>query len=92
MEMLYNSDSYAVVHFELAGENVPARPLLAGLTRGGYEIVDKASKREIDLDGALAEHFKRGVENLINTEPSEEDIDSFLSGYTVLAHQPVVLH
>jgi microsomal dipeptidase-like Zn-dependent dipeptidase len=92
MEMLYNSDNYAVVHFEVAGDHVPARPTLAGLTRGGYEIVDKASKREIYLDGALAEHFKRGVEDLISTEPSEDDIDSFLSGYAVLAQQPVVLH
>jgi hypothetical protein len=92
MEMLYNSDNYAVVHFELTVEHVPARPAQPKLTRGGYEIVDKSTRREIYLDGALAEHFKRGVEDLIGTEPNEDAIDSFLSGYAVLAQQPVVLH
>jgi hypothetical protein len=92
MEMLYNSENYAVVHFELTDEQLPEQATQPQLTRGGYEIVDKSTRREIYLDGALAEHFKRGVEVLIGTEPNEDAIDSFLSGYAVLAQQPVVLH
>jgi hypothetical protein len=106
MEMLYNSDNFAVVHFEFDAEHAPPSPQtsLQGvqvgspdgraqrLTRAGYEIVDKASRREIYLEGAMAEYFKRGVEDLITSEPSEDEIDGFLSGYTALAQQPVVLH
>jgi hypothetical protein len=105
MEMLYNSDNYAVVHFEFDAEHTQAQPqpelqlaiavtepARPRLTRAGYEIVDKAARREIYLDGALAEYFKRGVEDLITGEPDEDEIDNFLSGYTALAQQPVVLH
>ncbi|MEY4750970.1 MAG: hypothetical protein RIQ60_3184 [Pseudomonadota bacterium] len=103
MEMLYNSDNFAVVHFEFDPDQASAalQPQLADvdhvarpqrLTRAGYEIVDKASRREIYLEGAMAENFKRGVEILITGEPSEDEIDGFLAGYTALAQQPVVLH
>ncbi|MFM2066517.1 MAG: hypothetical protein RLZZ584_1426 [Pseudomonadota bacterium] len=103
MEMLYNSDNFAVVHFEFEPDHVQPEPELQlalavtdparqRLTRAGYEIVDKAARREIYLDGAMAENFKRGVQDLISGAPDEDDVDNFLAGYTVLAHQPVVLH
>ena len=91
MQMLYNSDSYAVVMFD-----VPADASIAGnddtLSRGGYEIVDKFARKEIFLEGAMAETFKEGVEALIETEPSEEEIDEYLARFASLMHQPVVLH
>ena len=91
MQMLYNSDSFAVVMFD-----VPADASLAGtedsLTRGGYEIVDKFARKEIFLDGAMAQSFKEGVEALIETDPSEEELDDFIGRFTSLAQQPVVLH
>ena len=86
MLMLYNSDSFAVVQFD-----VPAAGAQM-LTRGGYEIVDKFARKEIFLDGALAQSFKEGVEALIETSPSEEEVDDFISRFTTLAQQPVVLH
>jgi hypothetical protein len=85
MQMLYNSDSYAVVEFDLrtdAGE----------LRRGGYEIVDKFARKEIFLQGAMAESFKEGVEALIQTQPSEEEIDDYIGRFTSLMQQPVILH
>jgi hypothetical protein len=86
MLMLYNSDSFAVVQFD-----VPATsPQM--LTRGGYEIVDKFARKEIFLDGAMAQSFKEGVEALIETSPSEEEVDDFISRFTTLAQQPVILH
>jgi hypothetical protein len=88
MQMLYNSENYAVVQFEVEAETAP----IATPARGGYEIVDKHARREIFLQGSLAEHFKQGVENLIRSSPSEEEIDDYLEGFTVLAQQPVVLH
>ena len=91
MQMLYNSDSFAVVMFD-----VPADASLAGtedsLTRGGYEIVDKFARKEIFIEGALAQSFKEGVEALIESEPSEEEIDEYLGRFSSLMHQPVVLH
>jgi hypothetical protein len=90
MLMLYNSDSFAVVQIDVP-EGTGARgsgPLL----EGGYEIVDKFARKEIFLQGVMAQSFKDGVEALIETEPSEEELDDFIARFTTLAQQPVVLH
>ena len=85
MLMLYNSDQYTVVQFGSAeGEATPAR--------GGYEIVDKFARKEIFLDGLLAEQFRAGVEALAEQGPSEEELDAFIARYGALAQQPVILH
>lgn len=92
MQMLYNSDNFAVVQFSVpaAGERESAGS--DALTRGGYEIVDKFARKEIFIDGALAEHFKQGVEALIRTDPTEEEMDTYVEGFAALAQQPVLLH
>lgn len=98
MQMLYNSDHYAVVQIEVAVDakgsatGVEAPEGLMALTRGGYEIVDKLARKEIFIEGAYAEQFKLGVEALIQTSPSEDEIDAYVSRYATLAHQPIVLH
>lgn len=94
MQMLYNSDNFAVVAFEVpAREAAPEAVGAQGaLTRGGYEIVDKFSRKEIYLEGALAESFKAGVEALIETSPSVEEMDAYIERFTPLMHQPLVLH
>lgn len=88
MLMLYNSDSFAVLQFDLpaAHEDAPAA------RRGGYEIVDKFARKEIFLEGPLAQRFREGVDRLVETEPTEEALDDFIAGYTQLAQQPVSLH
>lgn len=90
MQMLYNSDHYVVVEFDLGGADTPSDDSAA--RRGGFEIVDKFARRGIFLDGAAAEGFKRGVSALVERGPSEEEFDDFIAGYTLLAQQPVVLH
>jgi Protein of unknown function (DUF3567) len=89
MNLLYNSDSFVVVQFELPDEVAgPAR-------RGGYEIVDKLARKEIYLQGAVAESFQRGVEAVVQDSPSDEReqrLDEYIAGFTALAQQPVVLH
>jgi hypothetical protein len=94
MHMLYNSDSYAVVHFELPPEALPAGIESAESLppAAGYEIVDKMAGKEAFISGALAASFKSGVEALIESGPSEEAIDEFLEGFTALMQQPLVLH
>ena len=85
MQMLYNSESFVVVSFELPAEDTTS-------ARGGYEIVDKFARKEIFLDGVVAEQFKQGVQALAENTPTQEAMDEFIGRYTVLAQQPVVLH
>ena len=105
MQMLYNSDSYAVVVFDVAAAVPPeAVPSITAvptepdetaqepLSHGGYEIVDKFARKEIFLQGAMAESFKEGVEALILTRPSEEEIDDYIERFASLMQQPVILH
>jgi hypothetical protein len=95
MHMLYNSDSYAVVQIDLPPESPTwqaEHALPSALTRGGYEIVDKFARKEIFIEGALAETFKQGVEELIENSPSVEEFDAYLEKYAGMANQPVVMH
>ena len=81
MNMIYNSPNYCVVEFcEAAGHH------------GGFEIMDKASRREIYIDGKLAQQFRQDVQELIATEPSIEEVDDFLSQFDGLMQQPLTLH
>ena len=88
MMIVYNSDSFAVVQFELGsdatGDAAPAR--------GGFEIVDKFARKEIYLDGAVGVQFKAAIDALVQTSPTEEELDDLLGSYTALAQQPLVLH
>lgn len=88
MQMLYNSDNFAVVAFELPSHDAAAPQL----TRGGFEIVDKAARKEIYLEGAAAEGFQLGVQALVEQGPTQEALDDFISGYTQLAQQPLRMH
>lgn len=94
MHMLYNSDSFAVVLFDAFTDKAPAeeRATSDAGQRGGYEIVDKFARKEIFIQGALAESFKIGVEALIQTSPSEEEIDDYIERFASLMQQPVILH
>jgi hypothetical protein len=76
MNLIYNSEQYSVVEFG------PDREL-ESLRFGGYEIVDKGGKREIFINGVLAQNFRRDV---------NEQIDEFLGAYDSLMSQPVLLH
>ena len=99
MQMLYNSDNFAVMQFDVPSEGAGSTGAPGGKDgtggaepRGGYEIVDKFARKEIYLQGAVAESFQRGVEALAQQGPSEESLDAFIAGYTAWAFQPVVLH
>jgi hypothetical protein len=91
MQMLYNSDSFAVVLFDVPADKLPGGRDDA-LRRGGYEIVDKFARKELFIEGALAESFKEGVEALILTQPSVEEIDAYIERFSSLMQHPLVLH
>lgn len=95
MQILYNSDHFAVMQFDLDGPAAATHDAPApaeALRRGGYEIVDKLSRKEIYLDGALAQQFREKVDALVEAGPTTESIDEFLSGFSDWMHQPLVLH
>ena len=81
MQMIYNSPNYCVVEFKDAEGHA-----------GGYEIMDKSSRRELFLGGMLAEKFRVNVAVLIEGEPSIEEVDDFLGSFEGLMQQPLTLH
>ncbi len=88
MQMLYNSDSFAVLQIEFGEPATGAE----GPVRGGYEIVDKFARKGIFIEGAVAQSFHDGVQALIEKGPTEEALDDYIAGYTTLAQQPMHLH
>ncbi len=96
MHMLYNSDSFAVVHIlanaqEMAGaaEGNSQRPVMP---RHGFEIVDKRSGKEVYLDGSWAELFQQQIEAWQQNTPTQEEVEDTLESYASLAQTPVVMH
>jgi len=97
MQTLYNSDCFAVVAFNVPAEG-ETTPASRTPQRGGFEIVDKFSRKEIFLEGALAHSFERGVQALVaqgpegDAEALQARLDEYIAGYARLAQQPVLLH
>lgn len=89
MQMLYNSDCFAVVRLDPAPETL--QPHTAA-SRGGFEIVDKRARSETWLHGALAERFIQGAQALAAGSPSQEDLDDYIAGFAGWAPQPLCLH
>jgi hypothetical protein len=85
MNMVYNSQNFCVVQFSDFGDS-NIHPV------GGFEIMDKAQRRGIFLDGEQARQFKDDVSRLIAFEPTLDEFDDFLENYTALMHQTVALH
>lgn len=97
MHMLYDSDSFVVVHM-LAdtldptappSSETPATPRLA---RHGFEIVDKRSGKEVYLDGSWAEMFQQQILAWQRNTPTQEEVEEALDRYTGLAQNPVIVH
>ena len=103
MHMLYDSDSFVVVHMQVDAEDsnapvanssesdisVDKKPVLA---RNGFEIVDKRTGKEVYLDGSWAELFQQQINAWQANTPTQEEVEDTLDRYSELAHNPVVLH
>lgn len=94
MIVLYNSDSFAVMQVDLPDESAaPGHAPTGG--RSGLEIVDKATRKGIFLDGDLAASFMAGVQALTQHTTDMDDIDAHLARYTSHSDegwQTLVLH
>ena len=93
MNLLYESESFAVMHV-LANDTGEAAPLSKPptLERHGFEIVDKRSGKEVYLDGSWAEMFQLQITAWQQTTPSQEEVEDTLEQYAELAQNPVVVH
>ena len=96
MQMLYDSESFVVVHMRpdtvastATSDDTPAPPQLA---RHGFEIVDKRSGKEVYLDGSWAEMFQQVILAWQRDAPTQEEVEETLDSYTGLAQNPVVVH
>jgi hypothetical protein len=92
MDMLYNSDTYSVMHLQVDDETTPVRPDVPALARHGFEIVDKRSGKEIYLEGSWAEQFQIHLRAWQENAPTQEEVEDTLAGYAELAQNPVVVH
>lgn len=97
MQMLYDSESFVVLHLRpdmdpdaAAGE--AAVDAARQLPRHGFEIVDKRSGKEVYLDGSWAEMFQKQIIAWQLDAPTEEEVEDALDRYAGLAQQPVVVH
>ena len=93
MDVLYNSESFSVMHLhtpETHGQLTPSnRPLLQ---RDGFEIVDKRSGKEIYLEGQWAELFQNHLRAWQENAPTQEEVEDTLASYTALAQTPLLIH
>lgn len=95
MQMLYDSDSFVVVHMLPDADRNGAAddtPLAPQLVRHGFEIVDKRSGKEVYLDGSWAEMFQQQILAWQRDTPTQEEVEDTLDGYVGLAQNPVVVH
>ena len=98
MQMLYDSDSFVVVHilpeaFESPrGDSDAQQPQVPQLPRHGFEIVDKRSGKEVYLDGSWAEMFQQQILAWQRDTPTQEEVEATLDRYTGLAQNPVIVH
>ncbi len=90
MQMLYDSDSFVVVHVQanepLEGDPQPETP------RHGFEIVDKRSNKEVYLDGSWAAVFQTQINAWQLNTPTQEEVEETLDNYCSLAQYPLVMH
>ncbi len=90
MQMLYDSDSFVVVHM-LANEPAEGEPA-PRVARHGFEIVDKRTNKELYLDGGWAEVFQRQINAWQLNTPTQEEVEATLDSYAELAQNPLVIH
>lgn len=92
MLMLYDSDTFVVVRMQVDPDTHADQPLRPEMQRQGFEIVDKRTGKEIYLDGSWAEHFQQQIAAWQHKTPTEEEVESTLESYAVLAQHPVLVH
>lgn len=92
MQMLYDSESFVVVHMVPGDDEDKPETTVPQLARHGFEIVDKRSGKEVYLDGSWAEMFQEKILDWQRNTPTQEEVEDTLDGYVGLAQNPVIVH
>ncbi len=93
MQMLYDSETFAVMQIHANAPDASAPPAaIPQMARNGFEIVDKRSGKEVYLDGSWAELFQQRLSAWAQNTPTQEEVEDTLEGYSGLATTPVSLH
>lgn len=77
MNVVYNSDQYAIVAYPL---------------RQAFELVDKTGGRSLFVQGSIAIGLRNAIDSIPFDERDEESIDSLLDDYCVGAARPISFH
>ena len=94
MNMLYDSETFSVVHVDAHSTEDAQTTPDAGpqMPRHGFEIVDKRSNKEVFLDGSWAELFQERLTAWQRQTPTQDEVETTLEGYATLAQNPLVVH
>jgi hypothetical protein len=94
MQMLYNSDSFIVVQFDLPWRTRGGGR--SGRRIGSAAVATRSSTssraRRSFSTALMAESFKTGVQAIVDGDATPEAFDEFIGRYTALAQQPLVAH
>ena len=77
MNVVYNSDSYAILAYPL---------------QQGFELVDKLGSRSLFVHGSIAVGLRHAIDSIPDEDRDEESIDSLLDDYCVGAARPISYH
>ena len=95
MQMLYNSDNFAVVQFDVPDPTLPrrqARRADAARRAAATRSSTSSRARRSSSKARWPKASRRACEALIETSPSTEEVDDYIDRFTSLMQQPVVLH
>ena len=77
MNIVYNSESYAIVAYPF---------------QQGFELVDKLGSRSLYVQGSVALGLREAIDSIPFEDRDEESIDSLLDDYCVGAARPIAYH
>ncbi|WP_301101005.1 DUF3567 family protein [Propionivibrio sp.] len=77
MNLVYNSESYAIVAYPV---------------QQGFELVDKLGGRSLFVQGSVAVGLRNAIDSIPYEERDMASIDSLLDDYCVGAARPIAYH
>ena len=77
MDLVYNSESYAIVAYPV---------------QQGFELVDKLGGRSLYVHGSVALELRQAIDSIPFADRDAASIDSLLDDYCVGAARPIAFH
>ncbi len=77
MDVIYSSEQFCVLSYP---------------SQQGFELFDKTACSSVYLDGAMAWHFRRSMEQIPAVSRDVEHVDAFLDEYCRGVCHPIAFH